>query len=148
MHPSPKAVVTRWFVRLWRDRDATIIAETRDARSRSGGLGPQGIEGVDAFRAFYDLASNVLRETDVRFDHIMEDGDRVAASLVFAGKVHDRPFSVRVAAFGRVVDGVLVEGENLVDVAGLMSQIGRGGPATITDALHALQGPAAATGAV
>jgi hypothetical protein len=139
MQPSPKEVLTRWFVALWRERDPAVIATMRDARSRSSGLAPHDIDGVDAFRAFYDRARSILSDTDVRFEQIIEQAELVAADVAITGHVGDKPVEIRFSVFGRVVDGVLIQGHNVIDVAGFMKQLGHAGPATLADAFGMIE---------
>jgi hypothetical protein len=144
MTETPKDVLTRWFVSLWRNREPIVIERTRTEGSTSRGLAASPIVGVNAFQAFYDRMSAIITETDIRFDWIVEQGDTVAAHVTLTGKVRGQPIEVAAAVFGRIVEGRLLESRNLVDVAGFVRQLGHDVPRDLTEALALVEADAQA----
>jgi hypothetical protein len=142
MAESPREVLERWFVTLWRHRDASAIAAMRGDGSTSRGLTQAPIVGVDAFRVFYERAGALLTDTDVRFDAFVEQGDTVAGLITLTGRVRGRPVHLQGAIFGRIVDGRMVEAKNLFDVAGFMKQLGHDVPADLSEAFTLLEAEA------
>jgi hypothetical protein len=132
---SPKQVVERWFTALFRERDPSVIAELRSERATSTGLAPSPIVGVDAWEAFYRRVTAVLTDTDVRFDSIVAEDDRVAVLFTITGTIRGKAAELSGACFGRVVEGRLVEGRNVVDVAGFARALGFDAPRDLSDAL-------------
>ncbi len=95
---------------------------------------PPTREGV---KQIFAMIRAGLPDHDAKIEHIVADGDLVATYKSFTG-THDgdlfgvpptgRRVTIRVMDFVRYRDGQLTEHWNIVDVAGLMTQLGAGAP--------------------
>jgi steroid delta-isomerase-like uncharacterized protein len=91
---------------------------------------PEGIEGV---RAVLGMIRTAFPDHDAEVIHLIGEGDLVATYKTFTG-THTGEFlgvpatgkraTIRVMDFVRYEDGMIAEHWNVIDVAGLMAQLG------------------------
>lgn len=117
-----RAVLERFFRRVYRERDLAAITEMRDDGAQSVGLGPGILSNAD-FERFVRGLFDSFSALDVSIGRFVQEGEECAMSLVFAGTTRSgRPVQVRGTAFARVANGRILSSENLWDVASLLAQ--------------------------
>lgn len=117
-----RAVLERFFHRLYVERDLRAIAEMRDDGAASVGLGP-GILSNAEFERFVASLLASFSSVEVTIHRFVQEGDECAMSLVFSGTTGSgRAVRIRGAAFARVAGGRILSSENLWDVASLLAQ--------------------------
>ena len=132
MSAENKALVQRWFEEVWNKRRADAIDEMFAPGGVVHGLGPDTY-GPDGFKAFHATFLEAFPKLRVKIEDMVAEGDRVAyrftadvlhggGSLGFAAT--NKPASFTGMGIARVKDGKIVEGWNVLDQLGMMSQLG------------------------
>ncbi|MEM6993576.1 MAG: ester cyclase [Myxococcota bacterium] len=120
-------ILRTWFDRVWKQRDANAIDELFVPSGRAQGLSPDQVVGPKEFRAFFELLTNAVENTDFIVDDLMTHGP----DLMFLGRFtgthtkSGRRVECRVAGTGRVEKGKIVASTNVVDFVTLLQQIGK-----------------------
>jgi len=118
-----RAVLERFFHRLYVERDVRAIAEMREDGAGSVGLGPGILSNAEFERFVVSLLAS-FSALEVSIHRFVQEGDECAMSLVFSGTTQSgRPVQVRGTAFARVQGGRILSSENLWDVASLLAQV-------------------------
>lgn len=94
---------------------------------------PEDIHGPEGYKANVEMARTALPDMEVTTEHLVAEGDLVVNHYTITG-THDGPFmgieptgnEVRFSGVGiiRIADGKIVEDWGVVDIFGLMQQIG------------------------
>ena len=132
MSADNKALVQRWFEEVWNKRRADAIDEMLAPGGVVHGLGPASY-GPDGFKAFHATFLEAFPNLRVTIEDMIAEGDRVAyrfsAEVVHGGGSLGFPATNKQARFtgmgvARVENGMLVEGWNVLDQLGMMTQLG------------------------
>jgi ketosteroid isomerase-like protein len=131
-----RALFETWFRRVWRERDLSAIDELRSDDAASVGLGATALPNAQ-LRMFYMHVLEVFTDTAVHIDRFVEQDGEITVAARFTGRARDgRRVECRGMGFARIVDGKIVEGDNLWDVAALVAQSGKKGTArTLAEAI-------------
>lgn len=113
--------------RLWNDRDPAVIEELFLPDGCAEGLQAKPVIGPREFRAFWDMLSTAIVETNVEIEHIMTHGEEALLVASFRGVHRDSRSEVhmRFAAHAIVRDGKIVDATNVLDALSLLQQIGK-----------------------
>jgi steroid delta-isomerase-like uncharacterized protein len=132
MSTENKALLQRWFEEVWNKGRVTAIDEILAESGVVHGLGAESI-GPEGFKAFHAAYCNAFPDVRVRLDHIIAEGDTVAARWT-ASATHKgdglgfpatgKPSHFTGMTFVRVERGRLVEGWNSFDQLGMLQQLG------------------------
>ena len=132
MSTENKALLQRWFDEVWNDGRAASIDEILSDTALIHGLGAGPI-GPDGFKEFHAAYCNAFPDVDVHLDHVVAEGDVVAARWT-ASATHQgdglgfaatgKPTRFTGMTFARVEHGKLVEGWNTFDQLGMLQQLG------------------------
>jgi predicted ester cyclase len=130
-----KALIRRWFEEVWNQGREELIDELRAPDSVGIGLGetPVPVHGLSGFKIFYHNLRSALPDLHVTVEHLLSEGDMVAARIQVEG-THMGP-GLGVAPTGnavkfsgiliaRIADGRIAESWNNIDQLGLLRQVG------------------------
>ena len=132
MSAENKALVARWFEEVWNKRRPEAIDEMFAPNGIVHGLGPDSY-GADGFKAFHATFLEAFPNLQVTMDDMVAEGDRVAyrftASVVHGGgslgfAATNKPARFAGMGIARVQNGKIVEGWNVLDQLGMMTQLG------------------------
>ena len=132
MSAENKALIERWFEEVWNKGRREAIDEMMAADAVAHGLGPD-LHGPEQFKAFHASFRGAFPDVRVHVDELVAEGDRVAYRLTASGThmgdglgfaATSRPASFVVMGSARIVDGKIVEGWNVIDQLGMLSQLG------------------------
>ena len=130
-----KALVYRWFEEVWNQGREEAIEELRAPDSVGIGLGetPIPVHGTSGFKVFYHNLRSSLPDLRVTVEHVIAEGDLVAARIQVEG-THMGPGlgvpptgqSVRFSGMliARIAEGRIAESWNNLDQLGLLRQVG------------------------
>jgi steroid delta-isomerase-like uncharacterized protein len=132
MSAENKALVERWFDQVWSQGRADAIDDMFAAEGVAHGLG-QDLHGPAEFRVFHATFRGAFPDVRVQMDEMIAEGDRVAYRFTATGthRGGDLGFpatgrQVRFVGMGsvRIVNGRIVEGWNVLDQLGMLTQLG------------------------
>ena len=132
MSAENKALVERWFDQVWSNGRADAIDEMFAAEGVAHGLG-QDLHGPAEFKVFHATFRGAFPDVRVQMDELIAEGDRVAYRFTATGthRGGDLGFpatgrQVRFLGMGsvRIVNGRIVEGWNVLDQLGMLTQLG------------------------
>ena len=132
MSAENKALIERWFEEVWNQGRGDAIDEMFAANGVAHGLGPD-VRGPDGFKAFHAAFRGAFPDVRVSVDELIAEGDKVAYRLTASGThrgdglgfaATGRPVRFMVMGSARIVDGRIVEGWNVLDQLGMMTQLG------------------------
>lgn len=130
-----KALIHRWFEEVWNQGREEIIEELRAPDAVGFGLGetPVAVLGASGFKVFYRNLRSSLPDLRVTVEHLVAEGDMVAARIQVEG-THMGPGlgvpptgqSVRFSGMliARISGGRITESWNNLDQLGLLRQVG------------------------
>ena len=120
------ATAERWFQEVWSNENQEAIFEMFVPEGKADGLG-NPIIGPKEFAVFHEALLKLVSDVEVKVDHYIEQGDRIALSCTFYARKRSNP-EVRVQMKGhtmvRMGEGVLIDAENSWDFLGLFEQLG------------------------
>lgn len=130
-----KLVIRRWFEEVWNQGREEAIEELRAPDAVGFGLGetPVAVRGASGFKVFYHNLRSGLPDLFVTVEHLVAEGDMVAARILVEG-THMGPglgvpptgqsvqFSGMLLA--RVSGGRITESWTNLDQLGLLRQVG------------------------
>ena len=132
MSAENKALVQRWFDRVWNEGRAEAIDEMFAADGVAHGLG-QDLRGPSEFKVFHATFRGAFPDVRVQIDDMIAEGDKVAYRFTATGthRGGDLGFAatgrpVRFLGMGsvRIANGRIVEGWNVLDQLGMLTQLG------------------------
>ena len=132
MSAENKALVQRWFDRVWNEGRAEAIDEMFAADGVAHGLG-QDLRGPSEFKVFHATFRGAFPDVRVEIDDMIAEGDKVAYRFTATGthRGGDLGFAatgrpVRFLGMGsvRIANGRIVEGWNVLDQLGMLTQLG------------------------
>jgi steroid delta-isomerase-like uncharacterized protein len=132
MSAENKALVQRWFDQVWNEGRADAIDEMFAAEGVAHGLG-QDLHGPAEFKVFHSTFRGAFPDVRVQMDEMIAEGDRVAYRFTATGthRGGDLGFAatgrpVRFLGMGsvRIAHGRIVEGWNVLDQLGMLTQLG------------------------
>ena len=132
MSAENKALVARWFEEVWNKGRSDAIDEMFAADGVAHGLGPD-VCGPDGFKAFHATFRQAFPDVRVSVDEMVADGDTVAYRLTAAGThrgdglgfaATGLPARFMVMGTARIANGKIVEGWNVLDQLGMLTQLG------------------------
>ncbi len=94
---------------------------------------PEPVRGVEAFKQFIAMYSTAFPDSQVSFESVIAEGDRVVARLTYRGTHKGplmnipptgKPIEVMATNIFRIVNGKAVEQWAITDDLGLMQQLG------------------------
>ncbi|HEV3197911.1 MAG TPA: ester cyclase [Bryobacteraceae bacterium] len=130
-----KALICRWFEEVWNQGREEVIEELRAPDAVGFGLGetPAVVHGASGFKVFYHNLRSSLPDLRVTVEHVIAEGDMVAARIQVEG-THMGPGlgipptgqSVRFSGMliARISGGRIAESWNNLDQLGLLRQVG------------------------
>jgi steroid delta-isomerase-like uncharacterized protein len=130
-----KALIRRWFDEVWNQGREDLIDELRAPDALGFGLGETAVavQGASGFKVFYQNLRSSLPDLHVSVEHLIADGDMVAARIQVDG-THMGPGlgvpptgqSVRFSGMliARIAEGRIAESWNNLDQLGLLRQVG------------------------
>ena len=130
-----KAIMRRMIDEVWNKRNLDVADELfhPEASSPSAPTLPRGPEGVKLIARMFHSA---FPDYWMRIDHMVADGDRVAAKFTQGGTHQGELFGIPATGkqaewtetgILRIADGKIVESWYDVDMLGMMQQLGVGG---------------------
>jgi steroid delta-isomerase-like uncharacterized protein len=132
MSAENKALVARWFEEVWNKGRSDAIDEMFAADGVSHGLG-EDMHGPEEFKSFHAAFRSAFPDVRVHVDELIAEGDRVAYRLTASGTHRGdglgfaptgRAVSFTAMGTARIVNGRIVEGWNVLDRMGMMTQLG------------------------
>ena len=133
MSDENKALVLRWFDEVWNKGRGEAIEEMFASEGVAHGLGEGKMQGPASFKAFHGVFRGAFPDVQVRIDDMVAEGDQVAYRFTASGThrgghlgfaATERPMNIQGMGFVRVANGMIVEGWNVLDQLGMMSQLG------------------------
>jgi steroid delta-isomerase-like uncharacterized protein len=132
MSAENKALVERWFEEVWNNGRSEVIDEMFAPDGVAHGLGDDR-RGPEGFKLFHASFRQAFPNVRVEVEDVIAEGDKVAYRLTATG-THSgdglgfaptgRPVRFEAMGFARIVDGKIVEGWNVLDQLGMMTQLG------------------------
>ncbi|HLK62603.1 MAG TPA: ester cyclase [Bryobacteraceae bacterium] len=130
-----KALIRRWFEEVWNQGREEVIEELRAPDSVGIGLGetPVAVHGAIGFKVFYQNLRSSLPDLRVTVEHLIAEGDMVAAHIQVEGTHMGEGLGVPPTGeivrfsgmlFARIADGKIAESWNNLDQLGLLRQVG------------------------
>ena len=132
MSAENKALVERWFEEVWNKGRSEAIDEMMAADAVAHGLGPD-LRGPAEFKNFHSSFRAAFPDVRVEVDEMIAEGDRVSFRLTARGThlgdglgfpATKRPARFVVMGSARIADGKIVEGWNVIDQLGMLTQLG------------------------
>jgi predicted ester cyclase len=132
MSAENKALIERWFDEVWNQGRRDAIDEMFSPEGVAHGLGPD-LHGPDGFKTFHATFRQAFPDVRVQVDELIAEGDKVAYRLTASGThLGDRlgfaatSRGVRFTVMGsaRIANGKIVEGWNVLDQMGMLTQLG------------------------
>jgi steroid delta-isomerase-like uncharacterized protein len=132
MSAENKALVQRWFDKVWNEGRTDAIDEMFAAEGVAHGLG-QDLHGPVEFKVFHATFRGAFPDVRVHMDEMIAEGDSVAYRFTATGthRGGDLGFAatgrqVRFLGMGsvRIANGRIVEGWNVLDQLGMLTQLG------------------------
>jgi steroid delta-isomerase-like uncharacterized protein len=132
MSAENKALIVRWFDEVWNQGSTDAIDEMFAPDGVAHGLGPD-LRGPAEFKTFHAAFRQAFPDVRVEVDEIVAEGDRVAYRLTAVGThqgdglgfaATQRPARFVVMGSARIRDGRIVEGWNVIDQLGMLTQLG------------------------
>ena len=132
MSAENKALIARWFEEVWNKGRGDAIDEMFAAGAVAHGLGPD-VCGPAEFKAFHATFRQAFPDVRISVDEMIAEGDKVAFRLTAAGThrgdslgfaATGRPARFMVMGSARIVNGQIVEGWNVLDQLGMLTQLG------------------------
>jgi len=132
MSAENKALVQRWFDQVWNEGRADAIDEMFAAEGVAHGLG-QDLHGPVEFKVFHATFRGAFPDVRVHMDEMIAEGDRVAYRFTATGThrggdlgfaATGRPVSFLGMGSVRIANGRIVEGWNVLDQLGMLTQLG------------------------
>ena len=126
------ALVHRWFAEVWTQGKATSIDEMMSPGCVVHGLGAGTLDKA-GFKRFHSDYRNAFPDVKIVVDQTVTEGDMVAVRWSGAGKHSGDglgfPATNKRAQFGgmtfvRIQNGKLIEGWNIFDQLGMLTQLG------------------------
>ncbi|MEE8574191.1 MAG: nuclear transport factor 2 family protein, partial [Thermodesulfobacteriota bacterium] len=120
-------IMERWFKEVWDEGRESTIDELLATECRVGGLGGADMTTAEEFKAFYRNMNQGLRGIKIHVDKMISSGDLVFSLFTvkcthsLTGKCVD----IRGGAYARIVDGQIVEADNVLDFVPMMAELGR-----------------------
>ena len=129
-----KALTRRWFEEVWNKGRDSAIDELLAADGVAHGLAEDGqdLPGPSEFRKFYRQFRSGIPDIRITVDEVIAEGNTTALRFTAVGthsgdglgiKATNRRVRVSGMCMMRWKDGMIVEGWNEFDAAGLMRQI-------------------------
>jgi len=118
--------VRTWFRRVWEEEDASAIDEMMQHDSSSAGFGSQTLVGPEQFKQMHSAMCDLLSDTKVTFDKVMQQDDWISLLCTITAKSKDTGQTVTLtgSAWIRAGDGKILEGYDHFDFMGLWGQLG------------------------
>lgn len=134
MPADNKALTRRWFEEVWNKGREEAIDEMLGADGVAHGLAEDGhdLPGPAEFRRFYRQFRSGIPDVRITVDQVIGEGDTTAVRFTAHGthsgdglgiKATNRRVRVSGIVMMRWKDGMIAEGWNEFDAAGLMRQI-------------------------
>ena len=132
MSTENKALVRRWFEEVWNKGRVDAIEQMLAGDAVVHGLG-EDLYGPGGFRPFHTAYRSAFPDISLRLDHIVAEGDMVAACWSGTGThrgdglgfpATGREVQFNGMTFVRVRNGRLLEGWNNFDQLGMLTQLG------------------------
>jgi chromate reductase, NAD(P)H dehydrogenase (quinone) len=132
MSAENKALVVRWFDEVWNKGRAEAIGEMFAADGVARGLGDE-MRGPEEFKAFHAKFREAMPDLRIEMEELIAEGDRVAYRFTASGTHRGDSLGfaatnrgTRFIGMGSVVirDGKIVEGWNVLDQLGMLTQLG------------------------
>jgi steroid delta-isomerase-like uncharacterized protein len=133
MSDNNKALVQRWFDEVWNSGRAEAIDEMFASEGVAHGLAAEKMHGPGGFKAFHASFRGAFPDVRVHIDDMVAEGDQVAYRFTATGThsggqlgfaATNRPMNIQGMGFVRIANGMIVEGWNVLDQLGMMSQLG------------------------
>ena len=130
-----KALTRRWFEEVWNKGREEAIDEMLAPNVLAHGLSEDATDssGPDAFRRFYRQFRSGIRDVHITVDQVIQEGDTTACRFTCEGThsgdgMGPKATNRRIRVTGICMmrwreDGMIAEGWNEFDAAGLMRQI-------------------------
>lgn len=126
MFMALKTALETWMRRVWVEQDSAAIMELMAEHALVHGLEENPFDGREAFRQFHELIAAQLRDIEVEFLQVVEDGEWIAA--VFEISSTHIQTELRTTTRGHMmshfIDGQIVEGYNQIDFVKHFEQLG------------------------
>jgi|SRR5688572_26169421 predicted ester cyclase len=132
MSAENKALIERWFEEVWNKGRGEAIDEMFAPDGVAHGLGPD-LRGPAEFKTFHAAFRQAFPDVRVAVDDLVAEGDTVAYRLTASG-THlghglgfaptSRPARFVVMGTARIANGRIVEGWNVMDNMGMLTQLG------------------------
>jgi predicted ester cyclase len=133
---SPGNLGVQWFEQVWNGGDATVM----DRFGRADNFKAHGADGVtrslDDFKQFHALMTQAMPDLRLEVTHSIEANSMIATYWVATGthtgntdalgRATNRKITVEGLSLIRLENGVIVEGWDDYDSAGLLAQLGVG----------------------
>jgi len=137
-----KALTRRWFEEVWNKGRESVIDEMFRADGIAHGLAEDGhdLPGPSEFRKFYRQFRSGIPDIRITVDEVIAEGNTTALRFTAVGthsgdglgiKATNRRVRVSGMCMLRWKDGMIVEGWNEFDAAGLMRQLTGPSPAKV-----------------
>ena len=129
-----KALIERWFRKVWNEGRAELIDELRSAETVTTGLadGKKPSHGQEPFKRFYMNLREAFPDLHVTVHDVLAEGDKVAVRFTVeathSGPALGSPTKNKVhldcMTLARIANGKIVESWNSLDQLGILKQIG------------------------
>lgn len=132
MSAENKALVVRWFEEVWNKGRSDVIDEMFAADGVAHGLG-EDRHGPAGFKPFHAAFRQAFPDVRVQVDEMIAEGDKVAYRLTATGThrgdglgfaATGRPARFLAMGSVRIANGQIVEGWNVLDQLGMLTQLG------------------------
>jgi steroid delta-isomerase-like uncharacterized protein len=133
MSAENKALVNRWFEEVWNRGRADAIDEMFASDGVAHGLGGQDLHGPADFKVFHAAFLGAFPDARVQMDELIAEGDKVAYRFTATGTHQGDGLgfaatgrAARFIGMGtvRIAGGRIVEGWNVLDQLGMLTQLG------------------------
>jgi steroid delta-isomerase-like uncharacterized protein len=141
MAAENEALLRRWFEEVWNKGRVDAIDEMMTADCIAHGLGDTQTVGPAAFKAFHAQFRGAFPDIKITLEDVVSQGDRAAVRFTIQathGGDHlgvpasGKRVNTAAMSFVRCRNGQIAEGWNVVDMLGVMQQIGAIPPSPAT----------------
>ncbi|MEO7717307.1 MAG: ester cyclase [Capsulimonas sp.] len=130
-----EALIRRWFEELWNQKRVETIDELFAPDGVSYGMLEDGVatHGAEHWKQVHASFCAAIPDLHIEVCHVIAGGDHVAVRFTATGTntgpfqgipASNNPIKIEGMCTGLIRDGKLVEGRNVLDMLGLLQQIG------------------------
>lgn len=121
-----REILDTWCRRVWTERDEGAIHELFSTAGSAGGMGREKLAGPADFVPFHQAICAMVTDTQLRIDHVIEQGDEMFTLATFSGKCAETgtPVEIEGSMSFEFADGQILHCANHFEFMTMFEQLG------------------------